>query len=72
MWGIENGLHYRRDVTFHEDASRMTHKTMARAIAAINNLVIGIFNQLGFDNHAHARRVFDADPAKALTIIGRL
>lgn len=20
-WGIENGLHYRRDVTFHEDAS---------------------------------------------------
>ena len=72
VWGIENGLHYRRDVTFHEDASRMTHKTMARAMAAINNLVIGIFNQLGFDNHAHARRVFDADPAKALTTIGRL
>ena len=28
-WGIENGLHYRRDVTFHEDATRMTRKTAA-------------------------------------------
>jgi hypothetical protein len=23
----------------------------------------------GFDNHAHARRVFDADPAKALALL---
>jgi predicted transposase YbfD/YdcC len=32
-------LHYRRDVTFHEDKTRMTRKTMARAMATINNLV---------------------------------
>ena len=25
-WGIENGLHYRRDVTFQEDQTRMTVK----------------------------------------------
>ena len=23
-WGIENGLHYRRDVTLHEDGTRLT------------------------------------------------
>jgi predicted transposase YbfD/YdcC len=27
-WGIENGLHYRRDVTFQEDAIRMTRKSV--------------------------------------------
>lgn len=67
-WGIESGLHYRRDVTFQEDQTRMTQKSMGRAMAIINNLVIGLLNSQGFDNHAHARRVFDASPAKALAI----
>jgi predicted transposase YbfD/YdcC len=68
-WGIENGLHYRRDVTYQEDQTRMTQKTMGRAMAIINNLVISLINSQGFDNHAHARRVFDASPAKALALI---
>ena len=68
-WGIENGLHYRRDVTFQEDQTRMTNKSMGRAMAIINNLVISLLNSQGFDNHAHARRVFDACPHKALAII---
>jgi predicted transposase YbfD/YdcC len=68
-WGIENGLHYRRDVTFQEDQTRMTHRAMGRAMAIINNLVISLINSQGFDNHAHARRVFNACPAKALSLI---
>ncbi len=68
-WGIEMGLHYRRDVTFQEDQTRMTEKTMGRAMTIINNLVIGLLNSQGFDNHAHARRIFDACPAKALSLI---
>ena len=43
-WGIENGLHYRRDVTFQEDQSRMTLKSTARVMANINNLVISLVN----------------------------
>ncbi len=35
----------------------------------INNLVIGIINSQGFDNHAQARREFNAYPAKALALI---
>jgi predicted transposase YbfD/YdcC len=68
-WGIENGLHYRRDVTFQEDQTRMTDKTMGRVMAIINNLVISLLNAQGFDNHAHARRVFNASPDRALALI---
>jgi predicted transposase YbfD/YdcC len=68
-WGIENGLHYRRDVTFQEDQTRMTDKKMGRAMAIINNLVVGLLNNQGFSNHAQARRQFNASPDKALALI---
>ncbi len=68
-WEIENGLHYRRDVTFQEDQTRMTDKNMGRVMAIINNLVVSLLNHQGFKNHAQARREFDADPAKALALI---
>jgi predicted transposase YbfD/YdcC len=71
-WGIESGLHYRRDVTFQEDQTRMTDKRMGRVMSIINNLVISLLNCQGFDNHAHARRVFNASPAKAFALIGGL
>ena len=68
-WGIENGLHYRRDVTFQEDQTRMTNKKMGRTMAIINNLVVSLLNHQGFTNHAQARREFSASPAKALALI---
>lgn len=71
-WGIENGLHYRRDVTFQEDQTRMTVKSTARVMAIINNLVISLINHHGYKNHAHARRVFNACPAKAFALISGL
>jgi predicted transposase YbfD/YdcC len=68
-WEIENGLHYRRDVTFQEDQTRMTDKKMGRAMAIINNLVVSLLNNQGFSNHAQARREFNASPHKALALI---
>jgi predicted transposase YbfD/YdcC len=68
-WGIESGLHYRRDVTYEEDQTRMTKKPMGRAMAIVNNLVISLLNSQGFDNHAHARRVFEASTPKAFALI---
>jgi hypothetical protein len=47
----------------------MTQKSMGRAMAIINNLVISLLNSQGFDNHAHARSVFDASTDKALALI---
>lgn len=57
-WGIENGLHYRRDVTLHEDATRMSNDTMASVIATLNNFVIGLTQKLGYNNLPAARRHF--------------
>jgi len=41
-WGVENGLHYRRDVTLHEDAGQTTTPALGHTMAALNNLVIGL------------------------------
>lgn len=65
-WGIENGLHYRRDVTLREDATRFTNPAMARAIATLNNFVIGLSRKLGYTNLASARRIFNAAIAAQL------
>jgi predicted transposase YbfD/YdcC len=72
-WGIENGLHYRRDVTFREDATRMTKGTLGQAMACLNNLILGILlNKLKSRNIPAARRYFNAHPQDALTLITRL
>ncbi len=65
-WGIENGLHYRRDVTLHEDACHLKRGPSQPALAVINNLIIGLTLRLGYSNLAEARRYFDArfDQAK--------
>jgi predicted transposase YbfD/YdcC len=68
-WGIENGLHYRRDVTFHEDATRMTLGNAGRSMAALNNLVIGLCLRQHGSNVAQARRHFSACPADALLAV---
>ncbi len=59
-WGIENGLHYRRDVTLNEDATRMKSATQAEAVAVFNNFIVGLAQKLGFSNLAYALRHFNA------------
>lgn len=59
-WAIENKLHYRRDVTLREDATRMKETHQAQVVATLNNFVITIATYLGFSNLASARRFFQA------------
>jgi hypothetical protein len=40
---IENGTHYRRDVTLGEDACRTTERKGAEALTSLRNLVIGVY-----------------------------
>jgi predicted transposase YbfD/YdcC len=58
-WGIENGLHYRRDVTLQEDACQLRRGCGPQVLAALNNTVIGIVQQAGEQNLAAAQRAFD-------------
>jgi len=55
-WGIENGLHPRRDGTFREDRTRQTRGHQGHVMASLNNLAIGLLRHAGFTNLAHARR----------------
>jgi predicted transposase YbfD/YdcC len=65
-WGIENGLHYRRDKTLQEDATLMSHSNQAQVLAIINSLVVGLTQKLGLDNLASARRFLNAKLDAAL------
>lgn len=39
----ENGAHYRRDVTLGEDASQISGRAGAHAMATLRNLTLGLF-----------------------------
>ena len=72
-WGIENGLHYRRDVTLREDQTRITKPNAARVMACLNNLVLGLLlAKKKFRYLPSARRFFAAHPTQALTLLTRL
>lgn len=68
-WFVETGLHYRRDVTFHEDATRMTIGASGRILATMHNLLIGLIKRAGYDNAAKARRYFEGHLEDAFRLL---
>ena len=72
-WDIENGLQYRRDVTFREDRTRVTKGNPGRVMACLNNMAIGLVStKTNFAYLPSARRFFDAYPALALACLTQL
>ncbi len=55
-WSIENGSHYRSDVTFGEDASRIRKGSGPQVMAALRNVAIGFLRATGATNIAAALR----------------
>ena len=68
-WGIENGLHHRRDVTFHEDRTRLTRGHAGHVMAILNNLVIALLRRTGATNLAQARLDYGADLPRACHLL---
>lgn len=68
-WLIETGLHYRRDVTFREDVTRMTIGAAGRILAIIHNHVLALIKQAGFRNVAQARRWFSGHIDQAFALL---
>jgi predicted transposase YbfD/YdcC len=68
-WFVETGLHYRRDVTFHEDATRMTIGAAGRILATLHNLVIGLIKRAGHSNAAKARRYYEGHIQEAFLLL---
>ena len=68
-WLVETGLHYRRDVTFREDATRMTIGAAGRVLATVHNLVIGLIKRAGYCNAAKARRYYEGHIDEAFSLL---
>lgn len=59
-WKIENGLHYRRDVSLDEDACLARKGQAPHVLATLNNLVCGLTARAGVDNLAALQRAMAA------------
>ena len=69
-WGIENGLHYVRDVTMHEDASQVGKDNGPLAMAAVRNTAISTLRKHGIHKIAASLRDFSAEVGAALALVG--
>jgi len=68
-WQVENGLHYRRDVTLHEDHTRFKKHSAAHNMAIINNIVLALVAKADYRFVPSARRFFAAYPEQALSLL---
>jgi hypothetical protein len=69
-WAIENELHYVRDVTLGEDASRIRSGAAPQAMAALRNLVVAVLHRDGMSNRAAGLRHFAWHPDQAAQALG--
>ena len=69
-WGIENKLHYKRDVTLGEDASRVRKGVAPQVMAALRNSVIHVVSDVVAPSLASAMRTMGYCLSQALSILG--
>jgi predicted transposase YbfD/YdcC len=68
-WGIENSLHYKRDVTLGEDASRVRREAAPQVMAALRNSIVHLLDRTA-DSLAAAVRTMSNCLDKALALLG--
>lgn len=68
-WGIENRLHWVRDVTFDEDRCQIRTGVAPQVMAALRNLVIGLFRLRGLPNIAAALRTHAWHAQRAIALV---
>ena len=69
-WGIENRLHYVRDVTLGEDASQIRTGAAPEVMATLRNIVIALLRRAGYSNIAAALREIAWHPGTVLRFLG--
>lgn len=68
-WGVENGLHYVRDVTLGEDGCRVRTGSAPQVLAALRNAVVHLLDGVDAPSKAAATRRFCAHPHEAIALI---
>jgi predicted transposase YbfD/YdcC len=69
-WHIENKIHWVRDVTCREDASRIRTGPRPQAMITLRNLAIGLIRQAGHPMIAPTMRQISHNPALLMAILG--
>ncbi len=69
-WAIENKVHYVRDVTFGEDASKVRAGARPRVLATLRNLAIGLIRQAGHNAIAATIRDIQYDTSQLRASLG--
>lgn len=68
-WGIENGAHHVRDVTFDEDRCQVRSGAAPQALAACRNLAVALLRRRGHNTIAEATRTYAGRPSQAVTLL---
>jgi predicted transposase YbfD/YdcC len=69
-WGIENRLHWVRDVVFGEDKSLTRLGSTPQVMAALRNTVIGLLRRGGFSQLTSRLRYNASHPEAVLALLG--
>lgn len=67
-WGIENRLHYVRDVSYREDESQVRTGQAPRIMATCRNIAVSLLRLNGWDNIAAGLRHHAADRNRAVKL----
>jgi hypothetical protein len=70
-WGIENELHYTRDVTLGEDRCRVRRGNAPRVLASLRNVAVYLLRNTDHPSVPAATREMAAFPDRALDLIKR-
>ena len=68
-WGIENRVHWVRDVVLREDASRLRKGALPRLWAAVANLALSILNLLGVEGIQNTMDQLHLRPDSAVALL---
>jgi Transposase DDE domain len=68
-WGIENRLHWVRDVTFDEDRCTVRSGTAPQALTACRTLALALLRRRRVTNIAAALRTHASRPATAISLV---
>ncbi len=68
-WGIENRLHWVRDVTLDEDRSPIRTGAAPQVVAGLRNLTIALLRRRNTTNIAAALRTYAARPGRAVALV---
>ena len=68
-WHVENKVHYVRDVTQGEDASRIRTDMLPHAMSTARNFALNLYRKAGYSNMAKARRDCSFSLQKLLSLL---